>query len=83
MQELKESQRREYNQNYLAAVSGSMGSATSGTSSTKGSSVSDATGTSHTQGSSSTVTKSYSTGGGGSKSSSEKCICTGSKLFST
>lgn len=70
VQELKESQRREYNQNYLAAVSGSMGSATSGTSSTKGSSVSDATGTSHTQGSSSTVTKSYSTGGGSSKSSS-------------
>ena len=71
VQELKESQRREYNQNYLAAVSGSMGSATSGTSSTKGSSVSDATGTSHTQGSSSTVTKSYSTGGGSSKSSSQ------------
>ena len=71
VQELKESQRREYNQNYLAAVSGSMGSATSGTSSTQGSSVSDATGTSHTQGSSSTVTKSYSTGGGSSKSSSQ------------
>ena len=71
VQELKESQRKEYNQNYLAAVSGSMGSATSGTSSTKGSSVSDATGTSHTQGSSSTVTKSYSTGGGSSKSSSQ------------
>ena len=70
VQELKESQRKEYNQNYLAAVSGSMGSATSGTSSSQGSSVSDATGTSHTQGSSSTVTKSYSTGGG-KKSSSQ------------
>ena len=71
VQELKESQRKEYNQNYLAAVSGSMGSATSGTSSSQGSSVSNATGTSHTQGSSSTVTKSYSTGGGSSKSSSQ------------
>ena len=70
VQELKESQRKEYNQNYLAAVSGSMGSATSGTSSSQGSSVSNATGTSHTQGSSSTVTKSYSTGGG-KKSSSQ------------
>lgn len=71
VQELKESQRKEYNQNYLTAVSGSMGSATSGTSSSQGSSVSDATGTSHTQGSSSTVTKSYSTGGKSSKSSSQ------------
>ena len=70
VQELKESQRKEYNQNYPAAVSGSMGSATSGTSSSQGSSVSNATGTSHTQGSSSTVTKSYSTGGG-KKSSSQ------------
>ncbi len=70
VQELKESQRQAYNQNYLAAVSGSMGSATSGTSSSQGSSVSNATGTSHTQGSSSTVTKSYSTGGG-KKSSSQ------------
>ena len=68
VQELRESQRKEYNQNYLTAVSGSMGSSTSGQSSTKGSATSDTTGTSHTQGSSTTVTKSYSTGGG-SKSS--------------
>ena len=70
VQELKDSQRREYNQNYLTAVSGSMGSATSGTSSTQGSSVSNATGSSQTKGSSTTVTKSYSTGGG-SRSSSQ------------
>lgn len=68
VQELRESQRREYNQNYLTAVSGSMGTSTSGKSSTQGSSTTDTTGISHTQGSSSTVTKSYGTGGG-SKSS--------------
>lgn len=66
VQELKESQRKEYNQNYLTAVSGSMGSATSGTSSTQGSSTSDTTGKSHTQGSSMTI--SYSTGGGKKRS---------------
>lgn len=71
VQELKETQRKEYNQNYLTAVSGSMGSATSGTSSTQGSTTSDTTGTSHTQGSSSTVSKSYSTGGGKKKSNDQ------------
>ena len=71
VQELKESQRKEYNQNYLAAVNASMGSSTAGSSSTTGSSTSTTTGQSHTQGSSSTVTKSYSTGGGSSKSSSQ------------
>lgn len=63
VQELKQSQRKEYNQNYLTAVSGSMGSATSGTSSTQGNATSDASSTSQTQGSSTTVTKSASTGG--------------------
>jgi len=71
VQELKESQRKEYNQSYLAAVNASMGSSTAGSSSTTGSSTSTTTGQSHTQGSSSTVTKSYSTGGGSSKSSSQ------------
>ena len=71
VQELKESQRREYNQNYLAAISASMGSSTSGSSSTTGSSTSTTTGKSHTQGSSSTVTRSYNTGGGSTKSSSQ------------
>lgn len=60
VQELKESRRKEYNQSYLTAVSGSMGSATSGTSSTQGSATTDTKGTSHTHGSSSTVTKTYS-----------------------
>lgn len=69
VQELRESQRKEYNQNYLTAVSGSMGSSTSGQSSTTGSSVSDTTGITHTEGSSTTTTKSYSTGSGGSKKS--------------
>lgn len=71
VQELRESQRKEYNQNYLTAVSGSMGSSTSAQSSTQGTSTSDTTGVSHTQGSSSTVTKSYSTGGSGKKSSTK------------
>lgn len=71
VQELRESQRKEYNQNYLTAVSGSMGSSTSGQSSTKGTSVSDTTGVSHTEGSSMTVTKSYGTGGSSKKSSTQ------------
>lgn len=68
VQELRESQRKEYNQNYLTAVSGSMGTSTSGQSSTQKTGTTDTTGISHTQGSSSTVTKAYGTGGG-SKSS--------------
>ena len=60
VQELKENRRSAYNQNYLTAVSGSMGSATSGTSSTQGSATTDTTGTSHTEGTSSTVTRTYS-----------------------
>lgn len=66
VQELKESQRREYNQSYLTAVSGSMGTSTSGQSSTQGTSESNTTGESHTAGASTTVTKSL--GGGGGKS---------------
>ncbi len=69
VQELKESQRKEYNQNYLTAISGSMGSSTSGQSSTTGSSMSDTTGISQTEGSSKTVTKSYSASSGSSKKS--------------
>ncbi|MGN0775231.1 MAG: hypothetical protein ACI4MM_01005 [Candidatus Ventricola sp.] len=60
VQELRESRRKEYNQNYLTAVSGSMGSTASGTSSTQGSASSDTTGTSRTQGSSTSVTYSSS-----------------------
>lgn len=69
VQELKQSQRKEYNQNYLTAISGSMGSSTSGQSSTTGSSMSDTTGISQTEGSSKTVTKSYSASSGSNKSS--------------
>jgi len=69
VQELKESQRREYNQNYLTAVSGSMGSATAGSSQTSGSSTTDTTGLSETKGSSTTVTK--TSGGGSSKKSND------------
>lgn len=67
VQELGQSQRKEYNQNYLAAVSGSMGSSTSGHSSTQGTSVSDTKGSSQTQGSRMTVTKSSGGGSGGKK----------------
>ena len=62
VQELKESQRKEYNQNYLTAVSGSMG--TSGQSSTKGMSTSDTTGSAQTTGSRTTVSRSYGSGSG-------------------
>lgn len=69
VQELKEQRRKAYNQNYLTAVSGSMSSTTSGTSSTTGHTVTESTGTSHTSGSSTTVTQS---GGGGKRKSSER-----------
>ena len=72
VQELCENQRREYNQNYLTAISGSMGTSTSGQSSTTGSSTTDTTGISHTEGSSHSVTTSYSKGGGGGRSTGTK-----------
>ena len=71
VQELKESQRREYNQNYLSAVTGSMGTKTSGSSETKGSSTTDTTGHSETNSSSISVTKTSGSGGGGSKSNDQ------------
>lgn len=71
VQELKDSQRKEYNQNYMSAVTGSMGSQTSGSSETKGSSVTDTVGHSETDSSSTTVTKTYGGGGGGGKSSDQ------------
>lgn len=63
LQELKESQRQEYNQNYLTAVSGSMGSASQGSQQTTGSSVTDSETNSSTSYGSTTVTQTY--GGGG------------------
>lgn len=65
IQELRQQQRRDYNSDYLTAVSGSMGSQTSGQSSTSGSSETDSTSKSKTHGSSTTV--SGSTGGSGKK----------------
>ncbi len=70
VQELRESQRREYNQNYMSAVTGSMGTQTTGSSETQGSSVTDTVGRSETNSSSISVTKS-SGSGGGSKSSDQ------------
>jgi len=71
VQELKESQRREYNQNYMSAVTGSMGTSTTGSSETQGSSVTDTVGRSETNSSSISVTKTSGSGGGGSKSSDQ------------
>lgn len=68
IQELKENQRKEYNQNYLTAVSGTLGSATQGQQSTVGHSTTDSETHSSTQYGSTTVTKT-SGGGGGKKSS--------------
>lgn len=65
VQELKQQQRQEYNQNYLTAVSGSMGTASTGQQNTTGSSETNSETQSHTSGYSQTVTK---TSGGGSKS---------------
>ena len=67
VQELKQQQRQEYNQNYLTAVSGSLGQKTEGQEETKGSSVTDTTSKSTTNSSSYSVTNSSGGGGGGSK----------------
>lgn len=62
VQELRQQQRQEYNQNYLTAVSGSMGTASTGQQNTKGQSVTDSETNSSTKYGSTTVTK---TSGGG------------------
>ena len=64
VQELRQQQRQEYNQNYLTAVSGSMGSQTTGQQNTTGSSTTDSETNSSTQYGSKTVTTSS---GGGSR----------------
>lgn len=66
VQELKQQQRQEYNQNYLTAVSGSMGTASTGQQNTTGSSVTDSETNSSTNYGSTTVTK---TSGGGKSNS--------------
>lgn len=65
VQELKQQQRQEYNQNYLTAVSGSMGTASTGSQQTTGSSVTDSETKGESSGWSQTVTQTY---GGGKKS---------------
>lgn len=64
VQELRQSQRDSYNQNYLTAVSGAMGQKTTGEETTTGSSTTDST--SKTSGSSYSVSTTTSSGGGGS-----------------
>lgn len=67
-QEIKDKQRQEYNQNYLTAVSGAMGTASTGSQQTQGSSESHSKTEGWSNTHSTTVTKSLG-GGGGSRSS--------------
>ena len=64
-QELKEKQRQEYNQNYLTAVSGAMGTASTGSQSTSGSSNTHSKTDGWSNTSSVSITKSLGGGGGG------------------
>ena len=66
VQELKQQQRQEYNQNYLTAVSGSMGTTSTGTQQTQGSTESKSTTDTTGSSTSTTITKSLGGGGGGS-----------------
>lgn len=65
VQELKENQRKEWNSNYLTAVSAAMGQQTAGTQQTSG--TSDTTGEQHTEGSSHSTSVTYTNRGGGGK----------------
>ena len=65
VQELKENQRKEWNSNYLTAVSAAMGQQTTGTQQTSG--TSDTTGEQHTEGSSHSTSVTYTNRGGGGK----------------
>ncbi|MBR5560937.1 MAG: hypothetical protein IKU73_05945 [Clostridia bacterium] len=72
VQELRDSQRKQYNADYLSAVNASMGSQTTGESSTKGTSTTDTKGFSETHGESTTVTTSGGGGGGSSRKSDDQ-----------
>ena len=72
VQELRDSQRQQYNADYLSAVNASMGSQTTGESSTKGSSTTNTKGFSETHGESTTVTTSGGGSGGGSRKSDDR-----------
>lgn len=77
VQEIRDSQRKQYNSDYLSAVNASMGSQTTGTSSTKGSSTTNTKGSSESSGSSTTVTTSGGGGGGSAKSSDQIDVISG------
>lgn len=64
MQELKDTQRREYNSNYLTAISAAMGQQTTGTQQTIG--TTDTTGTTDTASHTTSTTGSGSSGSSGS-----------------
>lgn len=68
-QEIKEKQRQEYNQNYLTAVSGAMGTASTGSQQTQGSSKTHSETEGWSESSTVSVTKALGGGGGGSRSS--------------
>ena len=65
VQELKENQRKEWNSNYLTAISAAMGQQTTGSQQTSG--TTDTTGEQHTEGSSHSTSVTYTNRGGGSK----------------
>lgn len=65
VQELKESQRKEWNSNYLTAISAAMGQQTTGSQQTSG--MTDTTGEQHTEGSSHSTSVTYTNRGGGGK----------------
>lgn len=64
VQELRQQQRQEYNQNYLTAISGSMGTATAGTQNTQASSKSHSVTDSESTTNSTTITRALGGGGG-------------------
>ena len=65
VQELKENQRKEWNSNYLTAISAAMGQQTTGSQQTSG--TTDTTGEQHTEGSSHSTSVTYTNRGGGGK----------------
>ena len=65
VQELKENQRKEWNSNYLTAISAAMGQQTTGSQQTSG--TTDTTGEQHTEGSSHSTSVTYTNRSGGGK----------------
>ena len=65
VQELKENQRKEWNSNYLTAISAAMGQQTTGSQQTSG--TTDTTGEQHTEGSSHSTSVTYTNRGGSGK----------------